>query len=327
MSSGFMSKTCPVTVFKVDNPAVITIHKLKQYAFHPIDDLKTETKGVGWTSFDDMLDTAWASCGPEYSEWLCFALRVDTRKIPSAVMKKALAEAYKAELKKLQAEGKSFISRGRKKELKEQVQLRLLPQIQPAPIVVDLALDTSTGFLYAGTVSNSALETLAEHLKTSFGVEPQELALAGLEARSADLQEAYAVESFLSGIYGHSADVELDGHSYTVAEAGEVTLGQADGRSVATKNEQDSVLAGLQAGLYFQKLKMTIERGDTGEQWTVTMDRGFRFPALKCPAVSRAADAKDNDKTEDREAAVLERLHLINQAVAVLHTLFRKQWV
>ena len=56
MSSGFMSKTCPVTVFKVNTPAVITLDKLKQFAFQPIDELKTETKGVGWTSFDDMLD-------------------------------------------------------------------------------------------------------------------------------------------------------------------------------------------------------------------------------------------------------------------------------
>lgn len=320
-----MSKTCPVTVFKVNTPAVITLDKLKQFAFQPIDELKTETKGVGWTSFDDMLDTAWSSSGPEYGEWLCFALRVDTRKIPAAVLKKHLAEAYKDELEKLQVEGKNFISRGRKKELKEQVQLRLLSQIQPAPMVVDLALDTSTGLLYASTVSNPLLETLTDYLKTSFDMEPEELALAGLEARSADLQEAYAVESFLSGIYGHSADVELDGHSFTVAEAGEVTLGQADGRSVTTKNEQDSVMAGLQAGLYFQKLKMTLVRADSGEQWTVTMDRGFRFPALKCPVV--IGDDKGGEKAEaTREGAVLERLYLISQAVAVLHILFRKQW-
>lgn len=115
MSSGFMSKTCPVTVFKVNTPAVITLDKLKQFAFQPIDELKTETKGVGWTSFDDMLDTAWSSSGPEYGEWLCFALRVDTRKIPAAVLKKHLAEAYKDELEKLQVEGKNFISQGRKK--------------------------------------------------------------------------------------------------------------------------------------------------------------------------------------------------------------------
>lgn len=321
---GLLSKNCPVTVFKIHDPSAVTVDKLKQFAFQPIDELKTETKGVGWTSFDDMLDTTWAASVPQYGEWFCFALRVDARKIPAAVMKKALAEAYKAELEQLQAEGKSYIPRGRKKELKDLVTQKLLTQIQPSPTVVDLALDISTGLLYAGTVSNALIETLAEHMKTSFGIEPEELNLAGLESRSADLQEAYAVESFLSGIYGHSADVQLDGHSFTVAEAGEVTLGQADDRSVTTKNEQESVMAGLQAGLYFQKLKMTMTRGDTGDEWVVTMDRGFRFPALKCPTASGTENAKDNEK--DREAVVLERLYLVSQAVAVLHTLFRQQW-
>ena len=84
-------------------------------------------------------------------------------------------------------------------------------------------------------------------------------------------------------------------------------------------------MAGLQAGLYFQKLKMTLVRADSGEQWTVTMDRGFRFPALKCPVV--IGDDKGGEKAEaTREGAVLERLYLISQAVAVLHILFRKQW-
>lgn len=325
--SGLLSKTCPVTIFKVNELSAIEIGKLRQFAFQSIDELKTETKSVGWTNFDDMLDTSWATSGPEYGEWLCFSLRMDTRTISAAVMKKKMSEACKEELEKLQAEGKTRLGKGRKKELKAQIMLKLLPQIQPSPTVVNLSLNTTTGLLYVGSVSATMLDTLSEHCKTSFGIDLEELNLGGLEKRAEDLQDSYATESFLSGIYSHSVDVALDGHSFTVAEAGEVTLGQKDGRSVTTKNEPESVAAGLQAGLYFQKLKMIIVRDDHGDQWDVTMNREFRLPALKCPATTSTTEDSISDKTSaDREATVLERLHLISQGVAVLHKAFQAQW-
>lgn len=114
--AGFANGSTALTVFAVDAPEKITVDKLKQYAFTPIDQLP-EARGSGGTSFDDMFDTRWERSVPEKGGYLAFALRVDTRKVPAAVLKKHLAEALWDEEDKARSEGRK-VSRGRKKELK-----------------------------------------------------------------------------------------------------------------------------------------------------------------------------------------------------------------
>lgn len=51
MSSGFMSKTCPVTVFKVNTPAVITLDKLKQFSLPAYRRAEDGNQGRGLDQF------------------------------------------------------------------------------------------------------------------------------------------------------------------------------------------------------------------------------------------------------------------------------------
>ena len=61
--------------------------KLKQFAFQDIDDIPQE-RSFGWVNFDDMLDTTWRLSPPEKADYITFSLRLDTRRIPPAVLKK-----------------------------------------------------------------------------------------------------------------------------------------------------------------------------------------------------------------------------------------------
>ena len=70
--------------------------KLRQYAFIDIDDI-AEERASGWTNFDDMLDTEWRQSPPEKGDFLTFSLRLDTRRIPPAVLRKHVRLALRDE--------------------------------------------------------------------------------------------------------------------------------------------------------------------------------------------------------------------------------------
>ena len=121
---GFCNASCSFTRFRIIDPIPSELwtqipDKLRQFAFRDIDDLP-EMQAYGWVCFEDMLDSEWRTAPPHKGAYLLFSLRLDTRRIPAAVIKKHLTLALKAEKEKMQEQGKKFISRERKKELKEQ---------------------------------------------------------------------------------------------------------------------------------------------------------------------------------------------------------------
>lgn len=313
---GLLAKNTALTVFQVENPAAVTAEKLKQFAFAPIDDLPGEETAHGWVNFDDMLDTAWATSVPEKGNFMVFGFRLDTRRVPGPVLKIEYGKALQEEQEKAQAEGKQFVSRKRKKELKELVKTKLMAKTPPSPAVVDAALDRTTGQLLVGSTSNKQLELIAEYFKTSFGQDLRELNFAGLEAKADALKDSLAMESFLQEIYGHSQDVNGDGHTFTIAEAGELTLQKESGETVASRNEPGSVAAGLEAGLYIKKIKLSLT-DENSQEWLTTIDSGFRFK-LQTPPVHSLDD--------DPDAVLLEKLYLIQLAVSAVHELFRSRW-
>lgn len=255
------------------------------------------------------MDVDWNFSMPEKGPFLCFALRVDTRKVPGPVLKKHLAEAIREEESKKNTAGKpGAVSRARKKELKELISARLLSQAEPVPSTVDVALDTQSGLLYVASVSSTQLELVCDYCKQSFGVTPQPVT-AGVED----------VPGLLRSLYESSRDVPFDGHTYTLAEAGQLTLlreGEENGAEVTVKNEADSARTGLETGLSIKKMKFQMERvGEEELAWEFTLDAGLRFSGLKTPRVEKQSD-------DDPDAVLLEKMYLLQQAVGVVRTVF-----
>jgi len=143
--------------------------RLKDNAFRDID-ATTDERSFGWCNIDNMLDVDWAESPPEKGHYLCFALRLDTRRIPPAVFKKHCMIALAKELEQAKAEGKAFISKDRRREIREQVMLRLRARSLPVPAVFDAVWNMQTGrVLFAST--NAKAKTLFEdQFATSFGL-------------------------------------------------------------------------------------------------------------------------------------------------------------
>lgn len=149
--------------------------KLHQFCFVDIDSTADE-RSFGWTSMDDMLDVHWTQSPPEKGEYLCFSLRLDTRRVPPSVLKKHLTLAMNAELAKNKEQGKNFVSRDRKRELKEQVELKLRARTWPIPAVFDVVWNHQANRIYLATTNSKVQALFEDYFTLTFDLHLEPLA-------------------------------------------------------------------------------------------------------------------------------------------------------
>ena len=148
--------------------------KLRQYAFIDIDDI-AEERAFGWTNFDDMLDTEWRQSPPEKGDFLTFSLRLDTRRIPPAVLRKHVRLALRDEEERIKELGKKFIGRERKKELQEQVKLRLMGRFLPIPAEFQVVWNMRSGRVYFASTQTKMIEMFLDLFTRTFELRLEQL--------------------------------------------------------------------------------------------------------------------------------------------------------
>lgn len=141
--------------------------KLTQFCMVDIDATADE-RSFGWTNVDDMLDMNWTQSPPEKGEYFTFKLRLDTRRIPPAVLKKHYTIALNKELEHNKEQGKNFVSRDRKREIKEQVTLKLRARSLPIPAVFDVIWNPSANRVYLDTTNAKVRSLFEDHFTLTF---------------------------------------------------------------------------------------------------------------------------------------------------------------
>ncbi|WP_147821191.1 recombination-associated protein RdgC [Salidesulfovibrio onnuriiensis] len=141
--------------------------KLHQFKFIDIDET-AEERSFGWTNMDDMLDMEWTQSPPEKANYFTFSLRLDTRRVQPAVLKKHFTIALNKEMAQAKEQGKNFVSRDRKREIKEQVTLRLRARSLPIPAVFDVVWDPSNNRIYIDTTNAKAKALFEDHFTQTF---------------------------------------------------------------------------------------------------------------------------------------------------------------
>lgn len=184
---GFMNASTSFTRFHITEPVTSETlaqvpDKLKQFAFKEIENT-AEERGWGWVCYDDMLDSFWRTAPPEKGEYMAFSLRLDTRRIPAAVLKKYVTLELREEERKIKEQGKKYVSRERKKEIKEQVQLKLRARSFPIPAEFNAIWNTQTGVVYFGSTQSKVLDLFTEYFSTSFGLDLEPMTPYALAVR------------------------------------------------------------------------------------------------------------------------------------------------
>ena len=159
---GILSASCSFTRFKITEPVPKELWmeipaKLRQFAFQDIE-----------------------------GAYLAFALRLDTRRIPPAVLKKYVTIALREEEGRIKEQGKKFIARDRKNELRDQVKLRLMGRFLPIPAVFDVAWATDTNIVYLASTQTKLIELFMNHFTLTFDLHLEPMTPYALAASMLD---------------------------------------------------------------------------------------------------------------------------------------------
>ena len=187
---GFANSTCSFTRFRILDPMPDALwpqipDKLKQFAFRDIDDIP-EMQAQGWVCFEDMLDSEWAVAPPQKGAYIVFSLRLDMRRIPAGVVKQHLALALRQEKERMREQNKTFISRERKKELKEQVMLRLRQRFLPVPGEFNVLWATDKNEVWFASTQNKMIDLFMEEFLKTFELHLEQLTPYTLAASMLD---------------------------------------------------------------------------------------------------------------------------------------------
>lgn len=309
----FKKGATALTVYQTTQASQITDELLQRFALLLIDGTADE-RGQGLVPFDTPLDhTSWPMAQNFAGHFALFCLRVDTRRIPAAVMKKHLTEAMAKEKESMAATGKVFISKDRKREIKEQVKLRLLTRTEPAPAVVEVAVDRMSGRVFFGSTAAKMKDTF---VGLWFAMTGERLAEQTPETL---LEDPYGVGhgvALLTAAY--NGGLHLDNGAEIVIER------KATIRSVTTTMAVTAVDLGnvgeavkQLAAVEITKAKIGIEYDGDSFDLTVTPDLGMT--GIKLPKTQPKAEEGD-----DQDALLLERLYLLGQVVDVMHRALRE---
>lgn len=174
---GFINNSCSFTRFRILDPVPDALlnelqDRLVKYSFQDIEDIP-EMQAFGWVSYEDMLDSSWSAAPPFKGELAVFSLRLDTRRIPAGVIKKHLALALRAE--KERAPERKFISRERKKELREQVTLALRQRFLPVPAEFNVIWNLQTHEVWFASVQSRMIDLFMEYFLNTFELHLEQL--------------------------------------------------------------------------------------------------------------------------------------------------------
>lgn len=168
----FLKSSTSFTRYRITDPVPSSLwteiaDRLRNNGFRDIDELPEE-RYVGWTSYEDMLDVTFMTNPVEKGVYLAFCLRLDTRRVPPAVLKKHTAVALRKEEAQLREMGKKFLSRERRKEVKEQVALKLRMRFLPIPAEFQVVWNTATNLVYFASTQQKMLDTFEDIFVRTF---------------------------------------------------------------------------------------------------------------------------------------------------------------
>lgn len=271
-----------LTVVRPEDPDKITGEALQKAAFMSCgkDDSCGEAV-TGFVSGLDPLDEDPALGGT--GGFLAFTWREDKKSVPASAVKLALAEAVKKEKER----GGGIISRARRKELKEQIQLMMLGKAPWTSSTVDLCFNQTTGELYVFEASEKKLDTILGRIS---------------EACDTDFKRGWAVES-LAGLYSELLDGSREADDgWTVCEDGACSLAREDDEEpgrLSASNAPEAVKAAMEAGFAPVDLNLRVENadGETLCTFAPALEAGGRGWTLKKLKV-KLAPSTDEDSDE-----------------------------
>ena len=152
---------------------------LNQDQFRPFTD-GLEEERVGWCDWRNPLITPPDENWVGQERFAVFALRIDTRRVPSTLLKAHVDLRLQALQKERDL---TFVGKEARISLADEVKVELLRKVLPTPKVVEVAWDLKGGILWTTASSAKAQGILSSLFIKSFGCEIHPLAPLVLSGR------------------------------------------------------------------------------------------------------------------------------------------------
>lgn len=139
--------------------------RISPYLFRNLDENSLEGRSMGWVNIMDMFDNRFSGLEFLKEPYIAMTLRIDERKVPPTALTQHCLEA---ENRIKEAENLDFLSRTRRSEIKEAVNMRLLKRAIPVARTYDMIWNYSTSFVLFGGVNNKLCDEFAKLFLQTF---------------------------------------------------------------------------------------------------------------------------------------------------------------
>ncbi|MBB5347513.1 recombination-associated protein RdgC [Desulfoprunum benzoelyticum] len=168
---GFLKGTASFVRFRVEgdlppSPMDFIAERVSSFSFRDIDDSYDEYS-IGWVSVMNMFDSAFNYSSHLCGDYVVLALRIDERKVSSAILKK-LTQKEEERVKREKQIPK--ISRTMKVEIRERIKTEQMRKAIPLPAVYDVCWNLADSTLFFFSTSKKAQTVLEDFFKESFGL-------------------------------------------------------------------------------------------------------------------------------------------------------------
>ena len=124
---------------------------------------------AGWTAAREPYSSRLEYEEVVFGDYLLFALMMEVRRVPPALLKKHVALE---ERKVLEESGRKRLGQKARKELRDKVRLALLAKVLPVPAVHDVVWNVSSGALLFFSCQDRAIQKFEELFHETFGLRP-----------------------------------------------------------------------------------------------------------------------------------------------------------
>ncbi len=152
---------------------------LNEHAFREPDSKAKAGENQGWVSLHNLCITEFTHEDSYYNQYLCFALRMDKKAIPARLLKALLDLRVTHWLQEMNRER---VPAAVKRELKEQLELELLPRQLPSVGAHDVCWDLANDVVWFFNNGNKANEVFRTLFAQTFNLETQPIAALQLIA-------------------------------------------------------------------------------------------------------------------------------------------------
>ena len=161
---GLLSSSVSIARYRVDGKIEEAVMEtvlagLKDNAITTIEDEYAEIT-LGWTPFGSDFIPDFEKITFTFGNFFLFSLRIDKKSVPSKIIQKHISIEI---VKKLKEEGRQFLSKNEKTEIKENVTDRLMRQMPSTPNIYDVLWNHEAQtvlFFSTQKAANEELETL-----------------------------------------------------------------------------------------------------------------------------------------------------------------------